>query len=100
MPPVSLFMYAFFLCSVMVQYHALGVLYHIRKSDRLAVNKLVAKLTRMSLKSPYAVCMLVSMNKIINSYFAFENVCIRVILWSVRCMLLCILIVVFLNVVK
>jgi Flp pilus assembly protein protease CpaA len=49
-----------FLCSVMVQYHALGVLYHIRKSDRLAVNKLVAKLTRMSLKSPYAVCMLVS----------------------------------------
>nr|CAD7411236.1 unnamed protein product [Timema cristinae] len=46
--------------SVMVQYHALGVLYHIRKSDRLAVTKLVAKLTRTSLKSPYAVCMLVS----------------------------------------
>lgn len=43
----------------MVQYHALGVLYHIRKSDRLAVTKLVAKLTRMSLKSPYAICMLV-----------------------------------------
>nr|CAD7445188.1 unnamed protein product [Timema bartmani] len=48
--------------SVMVQYHALGVLYHIRKSDRLAVTKLVAKLTRTSLKSPYAVCMLVSIN--------------------------------------
>lgn len=47
-------------CSMMVQYHALGVLYHIKKSDRLAVTKLVAKLTRMSLKSPYAVCMLVS----------------------------------------
>nr|CAD7596228.1 unnamed protein product [Timema genevievae] len=45
--------------SVMVQYHALGVLYHIRKSDRLAVTKLVAKLTRTSLKSPYAVCMLI-----------------------------------------
>ncbi|KAI4461365.1 coatomer subunit gamma [Holotrichia oblita] len=44
--------------NIMVQYHALGVLYHIRKSDRLAVTKLVAKLTRMSLKSPYAVCML------------------------------------------
>lgn len=43
----------------MVQYHALGVLYHIRKSDRLAVTKLVAKLTRASLKSPYAVCMLI-----------------------------------------
>nr|UYR00236.1 coatomer subunit gamma [Plectrocnemia conspersa] len=45
--------------NVMVQYHALGVLYHIRKSDRLAVTKLVAKLTRASLKSPYAVCMLI-----------------------------------------
>ncbi|XP_018336880.1 coatomer subunit gamma [Agrilus planipennis] len=45
--------------NVMVQYHALGVLYHIRKSDRLAVTKLVAKLTRMSLKSPYAVCLLI-----------------------------------------
>lgn len=50
----------------MVQYHALGVLYHIRKSDRLAVTKLAAKLTRMSLtlKSPYAVCMLVSFYRI------------------------------------
>ncbi|XP_022195844.1 coatomer subunit gamma [Nilaparvata lugens] len=45
--------------SIMVQYHALGVLYHIRKSDRLAVTKLVAKLGRMSLKSPFAVCMLI-----------------------------------------
>ncbi|KAG8228024.1 hypothetical protein J437_LFUL003659, partial [Ladona fulva] len=45
--------------SVMVQYHALGVLYHIRKTDRLAVTKLVARLTRMILKSPYAVCMLI-----------------------------------------
>lgn len=45
--------------NVMVQYHALGVLYHIRKTDRLAVSKLVAKFTRMALKSPYAVCMLI-----------------------------------------
>ncbi|KAF6209601.1 hypothetical protein GE061_015349 [Apolygus lucorum] len=45
--------------NVMVQYHALGLLYHIRKTDRLAVNKLVAKLTRMNLKSPFAVCMLI-----------------------------------------
>lgn len=52
-------MHIFDYFSVMVQYHALGVLYHIRKSDRLAVSKLLAKLTRMSLKSPYAVCMLV-----------------------------------------
>ncbi|KAG8259778.1 hypothetical protein J6590_004905 [Homalodisca vitripennis] len=45
--------------NMMVQYHGLGVLYHIRKSDRLAVTKLVAKLTRVSLKSPFAVCMLI-----------------------------------------
>lgn len=50
--------------SIMVQYHALGVLYHIRKTDRLAVSKLIAKLTRMSLKSPYAVCMLVSLSNL------------------------------------
>ena len=45
--------------SVMVQYHALGLLYHIRKTDRLAVTKMVSKLTRTSLKSPYAVCLLI-----------------------------------------
>lgn len=47
--------------NVMVQYHALGLLYHIRKSDRLAVTKLVSKFTRHSLKSPYAYCLLVSL---------------------------------------
>lgn len=45
--------------NIMVQYHALGLLYHIRKADRLAVTKLVNKLTRQGLKSPYAVCMLI-----------------------------------------
>lgn len=45
--------------NIMVQYHALGLLYHIRKSDRLAVSKLLAKYTRSSLKSPYAVGMLI-----------------------------------------
>ncbi|XP_055376197.1 coatomer subunit gamma [Condylostylus longicornis] len=44
---------------IMVQYHALGLLYHIRKSDRLAVSKLVNKLTRSPMSSPYAVCMLI-----------------------------------------
>lgn len=44
----------------MVQYHALGLLYHIRKTDRLAVTKLVTKLTSTKLRSPYAVCLLVS----------------------------------------
>lgn len=45
--------------NLMVQYHALGLLYHIRKTDRLAVSKLVNKLTRQNLKSPYAICMLI-----------------------------------------
>ena len=72
--------------SVMVQYHALGLLYHIRKSDRLAVTKLVSKLTRNSLKSPYAVCMLIRIAcKLIEEedatetapYFEFIESCLR-----------------------
>ena len=46
--------------SVMVQFHALGVLHQLRKSDKLAVTKLVSKLTSSSLRSPYAICLLVS----------------------------------------
>lgn len=45
--------------NIMVQYHALGLLYHIRRTDRLAVSKLVNKLIRQNLKSPYALCMLI-----------------------------------------
>lgn len=43
-----------------LQYHALGLLYHLRKHDRLAVSKMVTKLTKSSLRSPYAYCLLVS----------------------------------------
>uniref|UniRef100_A0A1B6DU23 Coatomer subunit gamma n=3 Tax=Clastoptera arizonana TaxID=38151 RepID=A0A1B6DU23_9HEMI len=73
--------------SIMVQYHGLGVLYHIRKTDRLAVTKLVAKLSRMSLKSPFAVCMLIRIvcklldeegNDIADSrLFGFVESCLR-----------------------
>lgn len=45
--------------NIMVQYHALGLLYHIRKHDRLAVTKLVSKFSKHSLKSPYAYCLLI-----------------------------------------
>lgn len=45
--------------NIMVQYHALGLLYHIRKTDKLAVSKMVAKFTRQTLKSPYACCLLI-----------------------------------------
>eukprot|EP00123_Amoebidium_parasiticum_P005946 comp17018_c0_seq1/m.15702 comp17018_c0_seq1/g.15702 ORF comp17018_c0_seq1/g.15702 comp17018_c0_seq1/m.15702 type:complete len:883 (-) comp17018_c0_seq1:539-3187(-) len=45
--------------SVMVQYHALGLLYQIKQRDRLAVSKLVQQLMRGSVRSSYAMCMLV-----------------------------------------
>lgn len=45
--------------SNMVQLHALGLLYHIRSNDRLAVNKLVQKWSKSSLRSPYAICYLI-----------------------------------------
>merc|ERR1711978_613853 len=70
----------------MVQYHALGLLYHIRKQDRLAITKLLAKLTKMSLKSPYAVILLIRIAcKMIEEedgdssspYFDFVESCLR-----------------------
>jgi len=45
--------------SLMVQYHGLGLDYQIRKTDRLAVTRLVAKLTNFPPKSPYALCFLI-----------------------------------------
>jgi len=45
----------------MVQYHALGLLYHIRRADKLAVAKLLVTLTRGGLRSPHAYCFLIRM---------------------------------------
>jgi coatomer protein complex subunit gamma len=46
--------------SNMVQYHALGLLYHIKQKDRLAIAKLVTNQMRGSaLRSPYALCLLI-----------------------------------------
>merc|ERR1712004_953511 len=70
----------------MVQYHALGLLYHIRRNDKLAVTKLVTKFTRHSLKSPYAYCLLIRIAcKMIEEedgdssspYFDFVESCLR-----------------------
>ena len=41
------------------QYHALGLLYHVRKNDRLAVSKMISKFTRHGLKSPFAYRMMI-----------------------------------------
>eukprot|EP00730_Choanoeca_flexa_P002859 TRINITY_DN11208_c0_g1_i2.p1 TRINITY_DN11208_c0_g1~~TRINITY_DN11208_c0_g1_i2.p1 ORF type:complete len:873 (+),score=297.02 TRINITY_DN11208_c0_g1_i2:71-2689(+) len=45
--------------SSMAQYHALGLLYHIKQKDRLAVQKLVATQTRKHQASPFAACLLI-----------------------------------------
>ncbi|CAF0838958.1 unnamed protein product [Brachionus calyciflorus] len=45
--------------NVMVQYHALGLLYQIKKNDKLAITKLVSKFSKSSLRSPYAYCFLI-----------------------------------------
>lgn len=54
---------ALFSSNVMVRYHALGVLYQARKSDKHAVVKLFGKLVRASHRSPYATCMLIRMGR-------------------------------------
>jgi hypothetical protein len=60
----------------MVQYHGLGMLYQIRKSDKLAVTKMVSKLISSGMRSPYAICLLVSSAtaKIVNIYFLKFNI--------------------------
>uniref|UniRef100_H2YIY5 Coatomer subunit gamma n=1 Tax=Ciona savignyi TaxID=51511 RepID=H2YIY5_CIOSA len=40
-------------------YHALGLLYHLRKKDRLATSKMVTKFMKSGMKSPFAYCMLI-----------------------------------------
>lgn len=69
--------------NVMVQYHALGLLYHIKKADRLAVSKFLAKYAKTGLKSPYAIIMLLRIAAHLYSpdqrnspYLSFINKCI------------------------
>mmetsp|Transcript_11362 Transcript_11362/g.15467 ORF Transcript_11362/g.15467 Transcript_11362/m.15467 type:complete len:917 (+) Transcript_11362:38-2788(+) len=45
--------------SPLVQAHALALLHQIRQNDRLAVSKLVSSLTRSSVRSPLAQCLLI-----------------------------------------
>ncbi|KAK0405717.1 hypothetical protein QR680_018154 [Steinernema hermaphroditum] len=70
----------------MVQYHALVLLYHIRSSDRLAVNKLVQKYSKSGLRSPLALCYLIRIAaKLIaeddsgsdHPLYSFINSCLR-----------------------
>ncbi|KAL3722526.1 hypothetical protein ACJRO7_034838 [Eucalyptus globulus] len=45
--------------AALVQFHALALLHQIRQNDRLAVSKLVTSLTRGTVRSPLAQCLLV-----------------------------------------
>ncbi|KAK4401548.1 Coatomer subunit gamma-2 [Sesamum angolense] len=45
--------------AALVQFHALALLHQIRQNDRLAVNKLVASLTKGTVRSPLAQCLLI-----------------------------------------
>ncbi|KAL2231614.1 coatomer subunit gamma-2 [Sesamum indicum] len=45
--------------AALVQFHALALLHQIRQNDRLAVNKLVTSLTKGSIRSPLAQCLLI-----------------------------------------
>ncbi|KAJ6796479.1 coatomer subunit gamma-2 [Iris pallida] len=45
--------------AALVQFHALALLHQIRQNDRLAVSKLVTSLTRNSVRSPLAQCLLI-----------------------------------------
>lgn len=43
----------------MVQYHALALLYEIKRTDRLALHKVITQLSKGQLKDPMAECLLV-----------------------------------------
>lgn len=42
-----------------VQFHAVALMHSLRANDRLAISKLVTQLTRSSVRSPMAQCLLV-----------------------------------------
>lgn len=45
--------------NTMVSYHALGVVAGARRNDRLSTVKLITKLSRTQLRSPFAICLLI-----------------------------------------
>ncbi|CAB80162.1 Nonclathrin coat protein gamma-like protein [Arabidopsis thaliana] len=58
--------------SALVQFHALALLHQIRQNDRLAVSKLVGSLTRGSVRSPLAQCLLIQ-----RPFYEFLESCLR-----------------------
>ncbi|CAH0404474.1 unnamed protein product [Chilo suppressalis] len=72
--------------NAMVSYHALGVVAGSRKNDKLSMVKLVTRLGRSPLKSPYALCLLIRLAAQLvedddsdssQSYIEFIECCLR-----------------------
>ncbi|CAM9268477.1 unnamed protein product [Ectocarpus fasciculatus] len=71
----------------MVQFHALSLLYQIKQHDRLAVSKTVQTLSKGSLRSPLATCLLIRYTKMLlvedmtssnaKAAYAFLESCLR-----------------------
>jgi len=71
--------------STMVQYHALGLLHQIKQHDRLAVSKLVISLSKSTVRSPFALCLLIRFTSQVleedpnsdKGLFSFLETCLR-----------------------
>jgi len=74
--------------SAMVQYHALGLLHQIKQHDKLAVSKLVSSLTKTTIRSPYAHCLLIRLAVQVmeedpnqgageRTFFSYLEICLR-----------------------
>lgn len=71
----------------MVQFHSLSLLYQIKQHDRLAVSKTVQTLSKGSLRSPLATCLLIRYTKMLlvedmtsanaKAAYAFLESCLR-----------------------
>lgn len=72
--------------SMMVQYHALGLLHQIKQHDRLALSKLVQSMIKSSIRSSYAHCLLIQFtaqvmeedsNAAEKGFFSYLESCLR-----------------------
>ncbi|OWR51662.1 nonclathrin coat protein gamma2-COP [Danaus plexippus plexippus] len=70
----------------LVSYHALGILVNIRRTDKLSTMKLVTRLTKSSIKSPYTLCLLIRLaaqlveddaSETSQAYIEFIDGCLR-----------------------
>jgi len=69
----------------MVQYHAMGLLHQIKQHDRLAISKLVVSMTKATVRSPFAMCLLIKFTSQVmeedpnsdRSLYSYLETCLR-----------------------